>query len=122
MVRSGAQYAREASSKGCTIQEFSVGDTTVGDEMTLHQNNGAISNSFRPMCPRTRCPGTHRPTDAPSKGGTLQGTEHTTWHFVRGHIVIASKYYVQQHVTNVEFMGEKDKILCFYLFFVGIGF
>ncbi len=55
----------------------------------------------RPMCPLTRWPGTHRPTDAPSEEGTLQGTEHTTWHFVRGHIVIASKYYVQQVVTNV---------------------
>ncbi len=36
MVRSEAQYPRDALSKGCNIQEFSVGDTPVGDEITLH--------------------------------------------------------------------------------------
>ncbi len=36
MVRSGAQYPRKALSKGCNIQKFSVGDTPVGDEITLH--------------------------------------------------------------------------------------
>jgi hypothetical protein len=35
MVWSGAQYPRDALSKGCNIQEFSVGDTPVGDEITL---------------------------------------------------------------------------------------
>jgi hypothetical protein len=35
MVRSGAQYPRDALSRGCNIQEFSVGDTSVGDEITL---------------------------------------------------------------------------------------
>jgi hypothetical protein len=38
MVRSGAQYPRDALSKGCNIQEFSVGDTSVGDEITLGFN------------------------------------------------------------------------------------
>ncbi len=32
MVRSGAQYPRDALSKGCNIQEFSVVDTLVGSE------------------------------------------------------------------------------------------
>jgi hypothetical protein len=36
MVRSGAQYPRDALSKGCNILEFSVGDTPVVDEITLH--------------------------------------------------------------------------------------
>jgi hypothetical protein len=36
MIRSGAQYPRDALSKGCNIQEFSVGDTPVRDEITLH--------------------------------------------------------------------------------------
>ncbi len=36
MVWSGAQYPRDALSKGCNIQESSVGDTPVGDEITLH--------------------------------------------------------------------------------------
>jgi hypothetical protein len=37
MVRSGAQNTRDAVSKGCNIQEFSVVDTLVGDEITLHR-------------------------------------------------------------------------------------
>jgi hypothetical protein len=36
MVRSGAKYPRDTLSKGCNIQEFSVGDTSVGDGLTLH--------------------------------------------------------------------------------------
>ncbi len=39
MVRSGAQYPRDALSKGCNIQEFSMGDTPVGDEITLHPSD-----------------------------------------------------------------------------------
>jgi hypothetical protein len=37
MVRSGAQDPRDALSEGCDIQEFSVGYTPVGDEITLQQ-------------------------------------------------------------------------------------
>jgi hypothetical protein len=36
MVRSGAQYPRDALSKGCNIQELLVRDIPVGDEITLH--------------------------------------------------------------------------------------
>jgi hypothetical protein len=37
MVRSETQYPGDALSKGRTIQETSVGDTPVGDELSLHQ-------------------------------------------------------------------------------------
>jgi hypothetical protein len=36
MVWSWAQYPKDTLSKGCNIQEFSVGDTSVGDGQTLH--------------------------------------------------------------------------------------
>ncbi len=35
---SGTQYLRDALFKGRNIQELSVGDTSVGDSSTLHQN------------------------------------------------------------------------------------
>jgi hypothetical protein len=37
MVRSGTQNPEDALSKGRSIQETSVGDTSVGDELSLHQ-------------------------------------------------------------------------------------
>jgi hypothetical protein len=49
MVRSGAKQPRDTLSKGCNIQEFSVGDTSVGDGLTLHQNSYNIEVWF------TRC-------------------------------------------------------------------
>ncbi len=40
MVRSGAKKPRDTLFKGCNIQESSVGDTSVGYRLTLHQLKG----------------------------------------------------------------------------------
>jgi hypothetical protein len=49
MVRSGANYPKSTLSKGCNIQEFSVGDTSVGDGLTLHQSLSAVKGLSAPL-------------------------------------------------------------------------
>jgi hypothetical protein len=48
MVWSGTQYPRNALSKGRNVQEISVRDTSVGDELTLHPLRARWG-----QCPRT---------------------------------------------------------------------